>query len=353
MKTYRVHFSFYSEEYGNFDECAYKVEAEDVFAARRMAWAVCDADGDAALRSCVRQCGVTWDASPLDLRDLFNAQAASDRLALRVLEAVTLPNAEIGRDADAKEHAKRERAYLFGCADTTRRLARDLGKPHGMAPPDVFEEIEYAWELVGKLDTEGKHERAQALADIADRAKSWDVGAGRALKELFTSGCITLCGETETFTEHFGRDGVYPIKADAGESDYGHISRWSRAPSVGRLSALPAFDGRHVICGGEEMQYNHRPLVLSLGDLRPEEILWTPCEDAEDITFDHSGAFPCENLVTGARATFRRGDFCGVLRPEFEQNIKFDALKREYAAAHADEPENGESDEDDREWGDD
>jgi hypothetical protein len=49
--------------------------------------------------------------------------------------------------------------------DNIFHIARDVGKPLGMEPPTVHEEIEYAWQLVGKLDEAGRHDQAQALAE--------------------------------------------------------------------------------------------------------------------------------------------------------------------------------------------
>ena len=91
----------------------------------------------------------------------------------------------------------------------------------------------------------------------------------------------------------------------------------------------------------------------------PETLLWMPCEEAGDIGADYDRLFPVENLITGERAELCRNDFHGVLRPEFAENIDFEALKNEYAANKEeqpdwwDEPENEENNEDDWEQGDD
>ena len=42
MREYDVHFSFYDEQWGNFDDVSYKVMAETPFEAREKAWPVCD-----------------------------------------------------------------------------------------------------------------------------------------------------------------------------------------------------------------------------------------------------------------------------------------------------------------------
>ena len=62
MKRYQVHFSFYSEENGEFDEAIYTVNAESIVEARRLAWLLRDKDDNAQLQSYVKQCGVDYDA---------------------------------------------------------------------------------------------------------------------------------------------------------------------------------------------------------------------------------------------------------------------------------------------------
>ena len=114
MNTYRVHFSFYSEENGQFDESFYTVDAENQFEARRMAWLLRDTDDDARFQSCVKQTGVTWDVSPLDLCDYFNAQAAYAKYRIRHTENVDAPNAAIRRDNDAANRAENDRVYFIG-----------------------------------------------------------------------------------------------------------------------------------------------------------------------------------------------------------------------------------------------
>jgi hypothetical protein len=43
-----------------------------------------------------------------------------------------------------------------------------------MEPPTIREEIEYAWQLVGKLSEAGQHDQAQTLAERAEAARKWD-----------------------------------------------------------------------------------------------------------------------------------------------------------------------------------
>jgi hypothetical protein len=351
MKNYRVHFSFYSEEMGEFDEGFYSVQADNRYQARREAWLLRDKDDNARFQSCVKQCGVTWEASPLDLRDYLDASAAYEKYMLKYIAAVKLPNAEIRQDPEAKQRAEGDRAFHYGSLESICLIARDIGKPFGMEPPDMCEEIEYAWELVGKLDTEGKHGKAQALVDVIDKAKSWDRSAGHSLKDLFSDGYIHLADDAENFLEHFGRAGVFPERADVNDREYAYTSRWRRAPSIGRLTALPAFDERHVIANSDkDMNFGYRTLVLRGDRLKensrtPNNLLWMPCEDTGELGTDYDGSFTAENLVTGEREEWQREDFYGVLRPELYAGINFETLKHEYAALG--EQERADEDEDD------
>ena len=44
MREFDVYFSFYDEQWGNFDDVSYKVMAETPFEAREKAWELCDYD---------------------------------------------------------------------------------------------------------------------------------------------------------------------------------------------------------------------------------------------------------------------------------------------------------------------
>jgi hypothetical protein len=338
MKTYRVHFSFYSEETGEFDESYYSVQAENCFQARRTAWLMYDRDDNARFRSCVKQCGVTWDPSPLDLCDYLNAAAAYDKYMLKYIDDVKLPNAEITQDSNAKRCAERDRLFHYGSLDAVCRIACDIGKPFGMEPPDICEEAVYALELVGKLDESGKHAKAQSLADTIDHAKAWDRSAALCLRDLFIDGYIYLDGDAEHFFEYFGRDGVFPEKADIKDTRDTYVSRWSRAPVIDQLLVLRPFDERHVIAGsGLYMDYSYWPLVLKAdrldeGSQTPENLLWMPLAGEKETGIDSVSTFVAENLITGERVEWCRGDFYGVLRPEYYANIEMDALKKEYAS---------------------
>jgi hypothetical protein len=366
MKNYCVHFSFYSEENGDFGSAYYRVEAENQFEARRMAWLLRDNDEDTRFQSCVKQSGVSWDASPLDICDYLNAQAAYYKYRIREIANVDIPNAELCKDSSKKEEARRERGYYMGCIDAVRLIASDIGKPLGMAPPDIYEEIEYAWRLVGKLDTTGRYEQAAALAERIDREKSWDDSVTRGLTELFENGYIELKDEIVNLAEYFGRDGVYPERGNLNDNYYpSYVMRRERAWHVEALDRLPMFGEKNVIDGSAEaMPYDYKTLVLRQETLKPEyrkpeNMLWTPHYDFDGTCINlgsgEQSHFNVENMITGVVVALRRVDFVGVLRPEYADNINFDALKQEYAALHTEQVpvyalDNSAGVEDDDEW---
>ena len=214
-----------------------------------------------------------------------------------------------------------------------------------MTPPNVYEEIEYAWQLVGKLDEMGRHDAAEALARRIEKAQKWDIGAIHDLRQLFTNNSIHLPGDYINFAQYFGRDGVFPERADVTEREYPYIRRWRETRRVETLSRLPIFGEGHVIRGSEAMPFDYRALVLrqdalTLDYRTPENILWTPHYDIDGTCLNLDNGHPetsfnVENMTTGVVVALRRKDFLGVLRPEFADNIDFDALKREYAEQHA------------------
>jgi len=78
------------------------------------------------------------------------------------------------------------------------------------------------------------------------------------------------------------------------------------------------------------MSYDYHILVLRHSVLpkellKPENMLWK---------LDVEGSPYSQNVITGGYMKLSRDDFAGVLRPEFESNIDFVALKKEYAAKH-------------------
>ena len=369
MKTYNVHFSVYSEEYGEFQESFYRVDAENQFEARRAAWLLRDDDEDSKFQSCVKQCGVSLDASPLDLRDYFNAQAAYCKYRVKLIENVDMTNAKIRQDIDSAKRADDEYAYYLGCLEAVFFIARDIGKPFGMEPPNAYEEIEYAWQLTGKLDEMGHHDKAEALARVIDKAKKWDTGSIYTLRSLFLHDSIHLPGDYLNFAQFFGRDGVFPERADVNEREYQYIHRWTNARHIDKLSHLPKFGEKDVIQGSAgAMPFEYKTLALRQERLtpayqKPENLLWTPLLDGDGncpgLNDSPACRFDAQNMITGAVVTLRRRDFFGVLRPEHSDNIDFDALKQEYAAQHAETDENEydgadgfDGDEDDEDWED-
>lgn len=342
MRSYRAHFSYYSEEWGNFDDMAYTVQAESPYEAREKAWQAWDEDEDTKFRSCVKLYAVTWNPNPLDAGDYFYSHAADIKQAVGHIEHVDIPNDRIEKH-DRAEYYEREKHYYLGSLRTLDAVAQDLYAGRGMIPPSIYEELHYAEELCGLLEN---FNQAQALWDKISAAKKWDDRAYLFdIRDLLKNGYITLQGETVLFREHFGRTGIYPVYADLDDTDYKYINRWQRSWKVNSLANLRPLQPADVIShSASHMLYDYQLLLINDNHFpadyqKPENMIWTPSEDSMNITKDITEKFLVDNVITGERMLADRSDFWGVIRPDVVARYNFEALKSEYSAAH--EMQNG------------
>jgi len=323
MREFDVYFSFYDEQWGNFDDVSYKVMAETPFEAREKAWELCDQDSDTLFRSNIKQYAVTWTPNLLDAGDYFYAQAASVKQSMGHIDNVQIPNARIS-NPEQERSLKAENSFNFGSLYAIDYMAKDLYADKGMIPPSVFEELHYTEKLCEHL---GWGEKADALWERMDKAKKWDRGAIYAIRDLFKDGYTWLCGETTVFREHFGRNGIYPVHSNLDERDYSYILRWQRARKVDSLERLPALTKTDVIeHSAGHMDFYGQVLLLDFDRVSdryrtPVNMLWTTTDTREN------GTFLAENLITDVRMSCSREDFHGVLRPELAAAFNFDALK--------------------------
>lgn len=337
MRSYRAHFSFYSEEWGNFDDMVYTIQAESPFDARVKAWQAWDEDHDAKFRSCVKLYAVTWKPNALDAGDYFYSHAADIKQAIGHIENVDLPNDRIEKQ-DRAQYYEGQKHYDLGSLRTIDAIAQDLYAGRGIIPPSIYEELHYAEELCGQLED---FDQSNALWDIVNEAKKWDErGYLFDIRDLFKKGYIALQGETVFFREHFGRNGICPIYADLDDMDYKYISRWQRplkqsniaylqplrpADVIPRSAGYMLYDGQLLL-----LNHNHFPTEFE----KPENMMWTPSEDSMNITKDMTEKFLVDNVITGERMLADRNDFWGVIRPDVVARHDFEALKAGYAAAH-------------------
>jgi len=334
MREYHVHFSFYSEEYGNFDDTSYRLIAENPFEAREKAWQMCDEDSDTLFRSNIRQFAVTWTPNMLDAGDYFYSHAADIKLNLGRLLNVAIPNDRI-RGGESKNRLEAERCSDLSALRTLDAVAKDLYADKGIIPPSIYEELYYAEKLCEHL---GWGEKADALWERTDRAKKWDAGSIYSIRDLFKDGYTTLCGETELFNEHFGRNGIYPVHNKPDERDYTYIRRWQDKWTIDSLRRLPFYKETDVITNSAaHMSYEWQTLLLNCdllndGYRKPENQLWQPVDPSEHNEDIKDGMIIVENLITGQRMTCDKGNFSGVLRPDVYAALDFNALKRDYAA---------------------
>ena len=89
-----------------------------------------------------------------------------------------------------------------------------------------------------------------------------------------------------------------------------------------------------------QMSYEYRVLVIDPNALSkelqtPANTLWMPEVEGERVRY-------ARNLITDEHIDLTRGDFIGILRPEYEKNIDFAALNYEYGLSHG-KPEADES----------
>ena len=330
--AYKVFFSYYSEEFGQFEDIGISVETENQFEARLKAWEIIDSDDNRKFMSCLRLCGVTWNASPVNMQEYLNAEAADYKRHMKIIENVVIPNAVIQNNEDSQARSRHELGYHLGGLDSVANIARNIGKPFGMPPPDLFDELHYADAFAVELEKSQNYEHAWLLSEIVEKARKWDRDAMFSNRRLFRDDYITLQGEVCLLSQYFAKDSVYPEKADISDREYRYTTRWENARHVDKLSRLPMFGEKDIIRGSEswnrQMSYEYRVLVINPNVLakemqRPENMLWTPVVEDDRIRY-------AQNIITNNYMNFARDDFFGVLRPEFENNIDFAALKYEY-----------------------
>ena len=338
MREYRAHFSFYSEEYGYFDDCAYRVQAESPFDTRIKAWEAFDQDEESKFRSCAKLYAVTWNPNPLDAGDYFYSHAADIKQAVGHIDNVDMPNDKLEKHGK-HEYYERQKHYYLGALQTIDGVAKDLYAEKGIVPPSIYEELHYAEELYYALEY---GEQSDAMWKKIKSAKEWDSNscAQWDIRDLFKNGYITLCNEIVRFRDQFGRNSIYPVHADIEDSEYTYISRWERLASVKTLDRLPALTQADTIPhSADHMTYDYQILLMNLSQFsasfnKPVNMIWTPGEEAINLTNDTTDKFLVDNVITGEHILAQRSDFLGVLRPDTVARFDFEELKAEYAATH-------------------
>lgn len=338
MREFNVHFSFYSEERGNFDVISYPIMAETSFEAREKAWSICDQDADTPLRSNIKQFAVTWSPNQLDAGDYFYSHAADIKHDMGRLLNVDIPNDQI-TGSDRQHQLEGERRSNLGALWTLDTIAKDLYAGRGMIPPSIYEELYYAEKLCEHL---GWGEKTDALWERIENAKKWDNGAIYNIRDMLKNGYTTLCGETVLFREHFGRDGIYPVHNKLDELDYTYISRWKNRCKVETLKRLPNYSKADTIQNGfTNFDITWHTLLLDskmlVGGIQTaENQLWkvlSPLDYIEDVEIVEkigNNMLLVENPITEQRTLCSQDSFLGVMRPDIIEHLDFNALKKEY-----------------------
>jgi hypothetical protein len=352
MCEYRVWFSFYSEESGNFDDVAYTVQAGNSFDAREKAWLEWDQQIDSKFQSCVKLYAVTWQPNPLDMGDYFYSHAADIKQAVGHIENVEITNGRIEKQ-DNEAYYKLQKHYYLGALQTVDAIAKDLYADKGIVPPSIYEELYYAQEICYQLEYGNQF---NAFQKKIDQAKKWDEhGYLFDMRDLFKRGYITLDGETVSFKSQFGRNGIYPAYNDLEDTEYKYISRWQNTFKISVLSRLrPVQESDVIPNSAEHMSYYGQHLLINTDHFhpdyyeKPENLIWITDGETE-IKPDFTGEFPVENVITGRRLMCKRNDFAGALRPDITARYDFEALKAEYAAVSENQNETETEDEYDEE----
>ena len=246
MKPFNVHFSYYSKENGQFEGIKYTLEAENQFEARQNAWDLLDNDKEMKDASCISQCGVTWEATPLDMQDYFNMLASIDKCTIRQIENIDIPNDKLHQDEARVTSAKAVIRECWGSLGAISNIAEDLGKPYGMKPPNIYEELHYSELFARELEKNGQEKEAAGLYKRISDAEKWDEDAICSIDTLFHDGDVWLNGGTVYLSGYFTRDSVFPEKADLSDTVDDYISR--------RRNTLPDHDSFNPMNGAEDDQ---------------------------------------------------------------------------------------------------
>jgi hypothetical protein len=94
--TYAVTFSYFSPEYGEYNDLIVKAEADNRYEAREKLWLEMENHPGRYLfdqpAKDIRLCGVNWQGSSLDMQDYFDAMVESCKTEINCLSSVDISN---------------------------------------------------------------------------------------------------------------------------------------------------------------------------------------------------------------------------------------------------------------------
>ncbi len=343
MPNYKVHFSFYSEENGFFDEAALEVDASNQFEAREKAWLLSETNDNLKFASNIQLCGITWDSSPLNMQDYFNAEVSYVKYQLKQIEQIDMPNYKLEKNDDSYKRKDNEKYGLYGELSMVSHIAEGLGKGLGMIPPAIFEELHYAKKIVDLLDQQGQYDNAQTLYEKIERAEKWDRDAVFDITVMHREKSLTLNGNYIDLHEQFGKNGVYPETADLDDRAYQYISRWHRASKTDELMDLSKLGNKDVIANSQDMNYSDRYVLVDANALsdehkKPENMVWYVTQEHDGNAYSQEAkGIHAINPITDESKLWQKEDLQGVLRPEVVSNIDFDKIKEEHQQQEANE----------------
>lgn len=263
MREYNVHFSYYSKDYGLFCDKKYSMEAESQFEARRHAWKYTESDNELKNVVNLKQIGVTWQSTPLDIQDYFNSEAAEIKLEINRIKNVTIPQIELDNESDLLKDKYNYLYQYFGMLYELDEIANGLYRGIGIVPPSIYEEIQYAKLISEELYNSGKYDEADSLNNIANDAINWKKSKKHTLKQLFENGYYYHYGEKH-LEQFFHKDSIFPER-------YSIKEEYIRKPKkIEKLYQLPIFTEKDIHSGSKEMFYQGEVLVLNSEKLKKE-----------------------------------------------------------------------------------
>jgi hypothetical protein len=344
MRNHRVYFSVYDEEEGYFGDVPYDVLADTSLAARKLAWDELAKDSSSRFYSCVRQIGVTWDSSPMNMLDYFNSLAAAEKLTLNRVKYIDIPNAAIEKSESGeakKSTAITDRAGALGSLYTINKMAHDMFRGYDISPPEFADEIECAREISYQLADSGNKDAYDKIQHIIKESFRYRT---HLLRDLMNDKFLTLDYKNNmgiNLVKYFTKDGIFPEIQDVNDyNQYHYVQRWNSETSISSMYSLNHYFTKNISeCTINEsrdfMPFDYKALILN-PSLFPsnqhdfKNLLWIPTEDNDPIGLNQNSRFFVQNLITDAVEEYARKDFLGVLRPDIYALLDFDALKYNY-----------------------
>lgn len=219
-RQFHATFSFYCPEEGVFYDLNLKVNASDRFEAREKAWQEFEKNyGDYLCEQSARNvklCGVNWEGNKLDMQDYFDAHAEACKTEINRLRNVDLVNHRREKTQNDERIAQDQQAISseFGQLHLVDCIAKDLYNQHGIVPPSISTELQYAQKIADDMHYSGEHDLANHLEQHIWDAGKWESNSIFTIQQLFRDLSLFYNGLHVMLDKHFARDGCYPCSTE-------------------------------------------------------------------------------------------------------------------------------------------